>query len=197
MQLTAAAHGGIMGILELFIIAVGLSADAFSVSVCKGLASGNEKKKAALLCGLWFGGFQALMPLIGYYLGTIFVSYIQMIDHWIAFILLSIIGFNMVREGMSSAEEECGADLSTRTMLMLAIATSIDALAVGVTFAFLKVQIFIAVGFIGLCTFAFSFAGVFIGNLFGSRFKNKAQIAGGAILILMGIKILVQHLLGM
>lgn len=182
-----------MSFVELFIIAVGLSMDAFAVSICKGLSMPKMSWKNALLAGLYFGGFQALMPLIGYLLGIQFSNLITNIDHWIAFVLLAIIGANMIKE--SREEEECmDCSFQVKTMLMLAIATSIDALAVGVTFAFLNVAIVPAVSFIGVTTFTLSFLGIKVGNVFGSRFKGKAEFAGGLILILMGLKILLEHL---
>lgn len=185
-----------MSLAELFIIAVGLSMDAFAVSVCKGLAMSRMNWKHAGIIGLYFGGFQALMPLLGYLLGVNFKEAIASVDHWIAFALLSAIGFNMVREALSKEEEDdCSTDdIGVQVMIMLAVATSIDALAVGVTFAFLNVQIVPAVSFIGITTFVLSIAGVKIGNVFGTRYKSKAELAGGLILIGMGIKILVEHL---
>lgn len=184
-----------MSLAELFIIAVGLSMDAFAVSICKGLAMKQMNWKKAIITGLYFGGFQAGMPLAGYLLGISFKDAITSIDHWIAFILLSIIGINMIREALSKEEEECPPDdMSVRTMTMLAVATSIDALAVGVTFAFLDVQIVPAISFIGIITFSLSALGVKIGHIFGAKFKSKAEFAGGLILIGMGIKILIEHL---
>lgn len=183
-----------MSILELFLIAVGLSMDAFAVSICKGLAMQKMDLGKACIVGLWFGGFQALMPLIGFLLGQRFEAYITSIDHWIAFVLLSLIGISMIREALSREEEAPNASLDVRTMFLLAIATSIDALAVGVTFAFLKVQIVPAITLIGITTFILSAIGVKIGNVFGLRYKSKAEIAGGVILIGMGIKILLEHL---
>lgn len=183
-----------MSLLELFIIAVGLSMDAFAVSVCKGLSMPRMRWKHAGIIGLYFGGFQALMPLIGYLLGYHFRHAITSIDHWIAFILLFIIGFNMVRDSRSDEEEGCDACVDFKSMIMLAIATSIDALAIGVTFAFLQVNIIPAVSFIGGTTFVFSVIGVKIGNIFGIRFKAGAEMMGGMILILMGFKILIEHL---
>ena len=181
-----------MGLLELFLIAVGLSMDAFAVSVCKGLSVRTLKAKHAVICGLYFGGFQLLMPLIGFALGVRFQSLITSIDHWIAFILLSLIGINMIRESGGEAEN-LDACFTFKAMLPLAVATSIDALAVGVTFAFLKVQIIPAVSFIGITTVVISCAGVLIGNRFGAKYKSKAEIAGGIVLILMGVKILLEH----
>ena len=183
-----------MSLLELFIIAVGLSMDAFAVSICKGLSMCRMSWKNAAIVGLYFGGFQAIMPAFGYLLGSQFKDAIVNIDHWIAFILLSIIGINMIREALNDEEESCDASLDFVNMLILAIATSIDALAVGVTFAFLQVSIVPAVSFIGVTTFALSVAGVKAGNVFGCRYKAKAEFAGGLILVLMGIKILAEHL---
>lgn len=183
-----------MGLIELFLIAVGLSMDAFAVSVCKGLAMPKCTFKKAAIVGLWFGGFQALMPAIGYILGAQFQETIASIDHWIAFVLLALIGGNMIHEALDNDEEEADASLNVKTMFLLAVATSIDALAIGITFAFLKVNIIPAVCFIGIVTFIISFAGVKIGNVFGARYKNKAEIVGGVILILLGLKILLEHL---
>ena len=180
-----------MGLIELFLIAVGLSMDAFAVSVCKGLAMPKCTFKKAAIVGLWFGGFQALMPAIGYVLGAQFQ---ETIDHWIASVLLALIGGNMIHEALDNDEEEADASLDVKTMFLLAVATSIDALAIGITFAFLKVNIIPAVCFIGIVTFIISFAGVKIGNVFGARYKNKAEIVGGVILILLGLKILLEHL---
>ena len=185
-----------MGFLELFILAIGLSMDAFAVSVCKGLAMPKCTIKNASICGLWFGGFQAGMPLIGYLVGYNFRDYITKFDHWIAFVLLLIIGGNMIKESFSKEEDEEDASLAFKTMLVMAIATSIDALAVGVTFAFLPdTNIIAAVSFIGVITFTLSMAGVKIGNIFGAKYKNKAELAGGAIFVILGIKILVEHLI--
>ena len=184
-----------MQLYELFIIAVSLSMDAFAVSICKGLSTGRPRLGHCLTCGGWFGGFQALMPLIGWLLGVRFQGMIVSIDHWIAFVLLALIGFNMVRESRGGEAEELDCSFSPRAMLPLAVATSIDALAVGVTFAFLQVDILPAVLFIGVTTFILSAAGVKVGAVFGSRFKSKAELAGGLILIGMGIKILLEHTL--
>lgn len=183
-----------MGMLELFLIAVGLSMDAFAVSVCKGLSVQKLEPKHVLMAGLWFGGFQALMPAIGYLLGHQFEHLIVSIDHWIAFALLLFIGGNMIKEALGDDDEELDDDFSVKAMFLLAVATSIDALAMGVTFAFLRVNILAAVLFIGCITFLCSAAGVKIGNVFGMRFKSKAELAGGVILILMGCKILLEHL---
>lgn len=188
-----------MGIIELFFTALALSADAFAVSVCKGLAAGKVKTKHYLSAGIWFGGFQALMPFIGYLLGSAFEKYIVNIDHWISFILLAFIGVNMIRESLES-ECECGynnsnASFAFKTMFLLAVATSIDALAVGVTFALLPdVNIWVAVSFIGVLTFIVSAAGVKIGSVFGVKYKAIAEKLGGLILIIIGLKILVEHL---
>lgn len=185
-----------MRLYELFIIAVSLSMDAFAVSVCKGLSAGRPRLSHCFTCGGWFGAFQALMPLIGWLLGVRFQGMIVSVDHWIAFVLLSLIGFNMVRESRGGEAEELDCSFSPRAMLPLAVATSIDALAVGVTFAFLQVDnIFLAVAFIGVTTFVLSAAGVKVGAAFGVRFKSKAELAGGLILMGMGVKILVEHTL--
>ena len=183
-----------MTIFELFILAVGLSMDAFAVAVCKGLAIGKIQGKHVLIVGLWFGGFQALMPLIGYLLGSSFAEYIAAVDHWIAMILLTLIGANMIRESLDRDPAHLNPSLGGRTMLVMAVATSIDALAVGVTFGFLQVRILPAVCFIGVITFLLSAAGVKVGSLFGERWRKGAQIAGGVILILLGLKILLEHL---
>lgn len=183
-----------MSLLTLFITAVGLSMDAFAVSVCKGLAMKKLSWKKAVIIGLWFGGFQALMPTLGYLLGTRFEGYVNAIDHWIAFILLALIGTNMIREALSPDKDETDDSTDPKTMLLLAVATSIDALAVGVTYAFLQVRILPAVSFIGVITLTLSVIGVKIGNLFGLKYKAKAEIFGGIILILMGLKILLEHL---
>lgn len=185
-----------MSTYELFIIAVGLSMDALAVAICKGLSMAKMSWKKGVIVGLWFGGFQALMPLIGYLLGAQFQSKITAFDHWIAFILLGLIGGNMVREGISGDEEKTDDSVSIKSMLPLAIATSIDALAVGVTFAFLRVNIIYAVSLIGVVTFLLSTVGVKVGNVFGAKYKSKAEIVGGVILILMGLKILIEHLMG-
>lgn len=184
-----------MGIGELFLLAVGLSMDAFAVSLCKGLAMKKATLKAELTCGVWFGGFQALMPVIGFFLGTLFAQAIEAFDHWVAFGLLVLIGINMLKEAFSAEEETADADLSIKTMFLMAVATSIDALAVGISLAMAGgVNIWMAAIFIGVCTCLLSAAGVKIGNVFGSRYEKKAQIAGGIILILLGIKILLEHL---
>lgn len=186
-----------MGFGELFLLAVGLSMDAFAVSICKGLAMKKATLKGAMTCGVWFGGFQVLMPLIGYFLGALFAEAIQAFDHWVAFGLLALIGINMLREAFGKEEcEECGdADLSVKTMFVMAVATSIDALAVGISLAMAgNVNIFMAVLLIGVTTCVLSAIGVKVGNVFGSRYEKKAEAAGGVILILLGIKILLEHL---
>mgnify|MGYP001387950979 FL=1 len=182
-----------MSILDLFILAVGLSMDAFAVSVCKGLSLGKIKPKHMCIAGAWFGGFQALMPLIGYFLGSFFAEMIEKYDHWVAFVLLAIIGGNMIKESFGK-DEKVDSSMDVKSMLLLAIATSIDALAVGVTFAFLQVQIVPAVSFIGVITFIFSAVGVKIGSLFGTKYKSKAELFGGIVLVLIGIKILLEVL---
>lgn len=182
-----------MSIVEIFILAVGLSMDAFAVSICKGLSVRKLYPRHSLITGLYFGGFQAGMPLIGYFLGTQFKSLITSIDHWIAFILLGLIGANMIRESFGEPDE-LNESFSPSTMLPLAIATSIDALAVGVTFSFLNVNVASSVSIIGITTFILSAAGVRIGNVFGAKFKSKAELAGGIVLVLIGIKILIEHL---
>ena len=184
-----------MDIFELLLIAVGLSMDAFAVSICKGLSVQRLKPRHYLLTGAWFGGFQALMPSIGFLLGSAFDQYINAFDHWIAFVLLAFIGGNMVKESLSG-DEECHDDsFSLRTMFLLAVATSIDALAVGVTFALLPdVHILSAVSLIGVTTFLLSAMGLKVGNVFGLRYKARAELVGGVILILMGLKILLEHL---
>lgn len=184
-----------MDLLTLFFLAVGLSMDAFAVSVCKGLAMPRIRAKSILTVGLWFGGFQALMPFLGYVLGSQFQEQITAVDHWIAFVLLGLIGGNMIREAFSKEEDVCpDASLGIRTMFLLAVATSIDALAVGITFAFLRVNIVPAVLFIGVITFTLSCAGVRVGNVFGDKYEKKAELAGGVILVLLGAKILLEHL---
>lgn len=182
-----------MGILDLFLIAVGLSMDAFAVSICKGLSLGKISGKHMCIAGLWFGGFQALMPLIGYFLGSFFANAITEYDHWIAFLVLAVLGVNMIREAFQE-EEKLDDSMAVLTMLLLAVATSIDALAVGVTFAFLKVAILPAVLFIGLITFFLSAAGIKIGSVFGAKYEKKAEVTGGVVLILIGVKILLDGL---
>ena len=189
-----------MGIGELFLLAVGLSMDAFAVSVCKGLAMKKATLKAEATCGLWFGGFQALMPTVGFFLGALFADAIEAFDHWVAFALLAIIGINMLKEALEKKDEsgdnpEKDADLSVKTMFLMAVATSIDALAVGISLAMVgSVNIWLAAAFIGICTCLLSALGVKIGNVFGSRYEKKAEFTGGVILILLGVKILLEHL---
>lgn len=183
-----------MDLLTLLTLAVGLAMDAFAVSICKGLAMREKVLKKGIIVGLWFGGFQALMPTIGFFLGTQFKDQITSIDHWIAFVLLGLIGINMVKEALSNDEEQADDSIAVKEMFMLAVATSIDALAVGITFAFLNVHIVSAASMIGVCTFLISFAGVKNGNIFGTKYKSKAELAGGIILILLGFKILFEHL---
>lgn len=183
-----------MSLIELFILAVGLSMDAFAVSICKGLVIPKLTYRECGLAGLWFGGFQALMPTLGYFLGTHFTKYITSVDHWIAFVLLGLIGVNMIRESLGEEEECSSASMAPKEMFILAVATSIDALAVGITFAFLNVNIVAAASFIGSTTFVCSALGVKIGNVFGTIYKSKAEFAGGLILVLIGIKILLEHL---
>lgn len=186
-----------MGFFELFLIAVGLSMDAFAVSICKGLKMQRFNVRHAGVIALAFGGFQALMPVIGWFLGKQFESYITGIDHWIAFALLAVIGGKMAAESFKKEEEDSSKEnekLDVKELLVLAVATSIDALAVGITFAFLQVSIVPAVSLIGVITFVLSAVGVFIGHKFGAKFKSKAELAGGIILILIGLKILLEHL---
>ena len=182
-----------MELIELFLVALSLSMDAFAVSLCKGLSSGRPTPVQCLACGAWFGGFQALMPLIGFLLGVRFQGIISSVDHWVAFVLLGLIGANMVREALGGDEEHVDSSFGPRAMLPLAVATSIDALAVGVTFAFLRVEIAPAVALIGVTTLVLSAIGVKVGSVFGDRFQSKAELAGGVILILMGTKILLEH----
>lgn len=183
-----------MSIAELFILAIGLSMDAFAIAICKGLTVKKANISHFMLTGLYFGGFQALMPFIGYKLGIRFQSMIVSVDHWIAFILLSIIGINMICAVKNNEEEEMNPSFAFRVMIPLAVATSIDALAVGVTFAFLNVNIVPAVSFIGIITFIMSAVGIKIGSVFGTKYKSKAELMGGAVLILMGLKILLEHM---
>lgn len=182
-----------MSIFELFVLAVGLSMDAFAVSICKGLSLGKIKGKHMCIAGVWFGGFQALMPLIGYFFGRFFTDAITQYAHWIAFVLLVLIGGNMIKEAFGE-EEEVDASMTVKSMFLLAVATSIDALAVGVTFAFLKVAIIPAISFIGVITFTFSAVGVKIGSIFGVKYKSKAELCGGIVLVLIGLKILLEGL---
>ena len=184
-----------MSLIELILLAIGLSMDAFAVSICKGLALRKARWRDAVVVGLWFGGFQALMPLSGYFLGSRFAEAITSFDHWIAFALLLLIGLSMIRESFGKEEEDkSGASLAVKTMLVLALATSIDALAVGVTFAFLSVRVVPAVCLIGCITFVLSALGVKLGAVFGMKYKSRAELAGGIILILLGVKILLEHL---
>lgn len=183
-----------MNFLTILSLAIALSMDSFSVSICKGLNTRSFSVKTAISCGLWFGGFQALMPLIGYFFGYQFESLITNIDHWIAFGLLLLIGANMIREAFEEEKDNDKNKNNTKTMFLLAVATSIDALAVGVTFAFLMVDIWRAILIIGVTTFLFSFAGVAIGNFFGVKYSKPASVIGGIILILIGTKILLEHL---
>lgn len=184
-----------MGFLELLLLAIGLSMDAFAVSICKGLASRRIGLREMAIAGVWFGGFQALMPFLGYLLGQSFQSYISSSDHWIAFILLALIGGKMMKESFSKEQEHANASYSFKTMFVMAVATSIDALAVGITLALLPgVNIGSAVSFIGVVTFLFSAAGIKIGTIFGAKYKSKAELAGGIILVLIGLKILLEHL---
>lgn len=183
-----------MGIAEILIIAVGVSMDAFAVSICKGLSVQQMRPRYPLTVAIWFGGFQALMPVLGYFLGVSFADFVENVDHWIAFILLGIIGGNMIKESFSDKCDASSPDFSFKTMSAMAVATSIDALAIGVSFAFLRINIWEAVVMIGLTTAAFSAAGLMIGNVFGSRYKSKAEFTGGFILVAMGLKILLEHL---
>lgn len=186
-----------MGFVELFLIGVGLSMDAFAVAVCKGLAMRRIRWDHTAVIALAFGGFQALMPFLGWWLGSQFAGYIQSFDHWIAFVLLVFIGGKMVKESFEKDEESCCQEeegLDYKELLVLAVATSIDALAVGITFAFLEVKILPAITIIGVTTFALSFAGVLVGNFFGARYKQRAELCGGVILMLIGVKILLEHL---
>lgn len=183
-----------LSLIELFILAVGLSMDAFAVSVCKGLAMEKVNMKKVCIIGLWFGFFQALMPLIGYVLGSQFAEYVNTFAHWIAFALLLLIGGNMIKGAFCKEEEKQNASLAMGVMFLLAIATSIDALAVGITFSLMKLNIVAAISFIGATTFIISCIGVKIGSIFGSKYKSKAEFAGGAILIIIGVKILLEGL---
>ena len=186
-----------MGLAELFTIAIGLSMDAFAVSICKGLSLGKIKLKHMCIAGLWFGGFQALMPAIGYFLGSLFADMVTKYAHWVAFILLAIIGGNMIKESFEKEDtcDCCGETaMDAKTMFVMAIATSIDAMAVGVSFAFLQVDIVPAVTFIGVVTFILSGVGVKIGSIFGNKYKSKAELAGGIVLIIMGVKTLLEGL---
>lgn len=183
-----------MGVLELLLLSIGLAMDAFAVSICKGISMRKMNWKKAIIIGLYFGGFQALMPTLGYFLGTAFQSLITSVDHWIAFVLLGIIGGEMIKESFEIDSENQNDDVSFKTMIILAIATSIDALAVGITFAFFNVNLGLAVNLIGIITFILAVAGTKIGNRFGDKYEKKAEFVGGVILILLGVKILLEHL---
>ncbi len=183
-----------MSLFEIFLIAIGLAMDAFAVSVCKGLSMKNFNLKNAVIIGLYFGIFQAVMPLIGFLLGSTFSELVVSVDHWIAFILLSIIGIKMIKDSLKNEDDDKNDKLNFRTMAILAIATSIDALAIGITFAFFEINIIKAISIIGIITFTISLIGVIIGNKFGDKFQGKAEIVGGGILILIGLKILLEHL---
>lgn len=183
-----------MSFVSLLLLAIGLSMDAFAVAVCKGLATRELNWKHMIIVGLWFGGFQALMPTLGYFLGAMFEQYITAVDHWVAFILLGLIGANMIRESRSCEEEEVDASFAFKPMLLMAVATSIDALAAGIPLPALDVNIIMAAAFIGVCTFTLSAVGVKVGNIFGARFKSAAELTGGVILVLLGTQILLEHL---
>ena len=184
-----------MGIIELIVLSIGLAMDAFAVSIFKGLSMPSMKWKNAIIIGLYFGCFQALMPVLGYLLGVNFQDIISNVDHWIAFILLDVIGINMIKEAISKDNDEHNDSIKFKDMIVLAIATSIDALAVGITFAFLNVNLILAISLIGIITFIISVLGVKAGNIFGDKYEKKAECIGGIILILLGIKILLKHLL--
>ena len=183
-----------MELFEIIVIGIGLAMDAFAVSICKGLSMKKIDWKKALIIALYFGAFQALMPVVGYFLGSTFSSFVQSVDHWIAFILLAIIGGNMIKDSTDDEVEKRNDKVDVKTMIMLAIATSIDALAVGVTFAFFKVNLLFSISVIGIITFVLSFFGVIIGNKFGDKFQNRAELAGGIVLITIGLKVLLEHL---
>ena len=185
-----------MKTLELLLLSIGLAMDAFAVSICKGISMKKMNWKKACIIGLWFGGFQALMPTIGYFLGTTFEAFVTSVDHWIAFVLLAIIGGKMIKDAFDPKEEESDDDVSFKTMFVLAVATSIDALAIGITFAFLQVNLIFALTSIGIITFVMSVIGTKIGNRFGIKYENTAELIGGVILVILGIKILLEHLLG-
>ena len=184
-----------MELYEIFLIAIGLGMDSFAVAICKGLAMKNMQIKKAVVIGLYFGIFQAVMPIVGYFLGVNFQNVIAFIDHWIAFILLGTIGINMIKHAYSTEEESFDGNVGFKTMIILAIATSIDALAVGITFAFLKVNIISATSIIGIVAFILSIIGVKIGNVFGNKYERISEICGGCILIFIGVKTLIEHLL--
>ena len=185
----------VMSVTDLLLIAVGLSMDAFAVAIGKGLSVVKVRPKHCLIVGSWFGGFQALMPVLGYYLGISFADFVESVDHWIAFVMLGIIGFNMIHESLTKGCERSSDDFSPKAMLPLAVATSIDALAIGISLAFLKEEIFAPAATIGITTAVLSAIGLYIGNAFGCKYKSKAEFMGGAVLILIGIKILVEHTL--
>lgn len=183
-----------MGIIELLLLSIGLGMDAFAVAICKGISMKKMDWKKAFIIGLYFGGFQAIMPVIGYFLGSTFENIITNFDHWVAFFLLTIIGGNMIKDSFSEESDNFCDDVNFKTMIVLAIATSIDALAVGITFAFLKVNLILAISLIGIITFILSIIGTKVGNRFGDKYENKAEFIGGIILILLGLKILLEHL---
>ena len=183
-----------MELFEIIVIGIGLAMDAFAVSICKGLSMKKINWKNAMIIALYFGLFQAGMPVLGYALGSAFSSFVQSVDHWIAFILLAIIGGNMIKDSTDDEVEKRNDKVDARTMIVLAIATSIDALAIGVTFAFFEVNLLLAILIIGVITFVLSVLGVIIGNKFGDKFQNRAELAGGIILIIIGLKILLEHL---
>ena len=183
-----------MGFLEIIVIGISLAMDAFAVSICKGLSMKKMNWKKGIIIATYFGLFQGLMPAIGFLLGSSFATLVEKVDHWIAFALLGIIGINMIRESRDKEEEKRNDDVGFKTMILLAIATSIDALAIGVTFAFLKVNLFLAISLIAIITFVISLGGVLIGNKFGDKLQNKAELIGGVVLIIIGLKILLEHL---
>lgn len=183
-----------MKTLELLLLSIGLAMDAFAVSICKGISMKKMNWKKACIIGLWFGGFQALMPTIGYFLGTTFETFVTNVDHWIAFVLLAIIGGKMIKDAFDPKEEESDDDVSFKTMFVLAVATSIDALAVGITFAFFDVNLILAISLIGITSFILPVIGTKIGNKFGNRYEKKAELVGGTILVVLGLKILIEHL---
>ena len=183
-----------MGIIEIVLIGLGLAMDAFAVSICKGLSMKKMNWKSAIIISLYFGIFQSFMPVVGYFLGSTFESFVTNIDHWIAFVLLSLIGGNMIKESFDSEDTKKNDKVDFKTMIVLAIATSIDALAIGITFAFFEVNLLLSISIIGIITFLLSILGVKIGNKFGDKYQNKAEFVGGLILVLLGIKILLEHL---
>ena len=183
-----------MGIFEISLIGLSLAMDAFAVSICKGLSMKKIDFKKAIIIALYFGIFQALMPVLGYFLGSTLSSFVKSVDHWVAFILLAIIGGNMIKDSTDDEIEKRNDNIDVKTMLLLAIATSIDAFAVGVTFAFFEVNLLFSISIIGIITFVLSFLGVIIGNKFGDKLQNRAELAGGIVLIIIGLKILLEHL---